>query len=199
MLFHVRMMDYPVTRRTAALRAVHWQYLDDNADIILARGPTQNDEGTLMRSSLFFIDVADRAAAERFAAEEPYNKAGAFMNTEIFRWNNALGRRQKDFQRKEGQTYWYMRGYAKPGAHHKREALLATHKAFLEPYDADFIVRGSVRNEQDEWVGSVTLVTLPDRKTAEAFAAEEPFCKNGLFERIVIERYKLGGRPGQIT
>jgi uncharacterized protein len=197
-LFHIRMVDYPVSRRTAESREKHWRYLEERAAVILGRGPTQDDEGKVMRSSLFFIDVPDRAAAERFVAEEPHNQAGCFMNVEVLRWHNVLGRRQDDFARKDGQVYWYLRGYAKPGAHVKRTSLLEQHKAYFEPHDAErFILRGSVQTDDGQWVGSANLISLPDRKSADAFAAEEPFCKNGLFERIVIERYKIGGRPGQ--
>lgn len=199
MPFHVRLTDYPVSRRTREMREAHWQYLDEQADHIIARGPTQNDDGTVMRSSLFFLDFPDRAAVERFVAEEPTNRAGAYMSVEILGWNNALGRRQRDFPRKEGQVLWYIRGDAKPGAHVRRDQLLEAHKAYLEPFDAAFIVRGSLRNDEGQWVGSVNLIALPDRKAAEVFAAEEPFCKNGLFQDVVIERFKPGGRPEQVT
>ena len=196
MLFHVRLTDFPVSRRDPSLRDAHLKYLDDRNDTIIARGPTQNDEGTQMRSGVFFIDVADRAAAERFAAEEPYNKAGGMMNTEIFGWGNPLKRTQWDFQRKDGQVYWYHRGYAKPGAHLRRKDLFEAHQAYFKRYDAEhFIVRGGVTDEDGTWAGSATLIALPDRKTAEAFAVEEPFCKNGLFERVLIERFKMGGQP----
>lgn len=196
MPFHVRLSDYPVPRRTSAMREAHWQYLDQQADHIIARGPTQSDDGTVMRSSLFFVDFADRAAVERFVAEEPTNRAGAYMSVEILGWVNALGRRQSDFPRKEGQVYWYIRGDAKPDAHLRREALLEAHKAYLKPYEAEhFIARGSLRNDAGQWIGSVNLIALPDRKTAEVFAADEPFCKNGLFKRVVIERFKPGGPP----
>lgn len=194
MLFHIRLTDYPVSRRTPALREAHWRYLEAHAERLLVRGPTLNDEGTVLRSSLFFGEFADRAAAERFIAEEPTHRAGAYMSVEMFGWGNPLKRRLSDFVRRPGQVYWYMRGYAKPGAHLRREALFETHKAYFAPWDGEhFIVRGGVTDDAGEWVGSANLIALPDRKTAEAFAAEEPFCKNGLFERMVIERFKPGG------
>ena len=118
------------------------------------------------------------------------------MHVEIFRWTNVLGRRQDDFVQKEGQVGWYLRGYAKPGAHTSREALMDQHKAYFIPHDAErFILRGSVSTDDGQWAGSANLIALPDRKAVDSFAAEEPFCKNGLFERLVIERFKFGGRP----
>lgn len=199
MLFHIRMTDYPVPRRNAALRERHWEYLDAHAEQIVARGPTQNDEGTVMRSSLCFVEMPDRTAVERFVAEEPSYQGGAYMSVEISGWVNSLNRCQRDFPRQDGDVYWYIRGYAKPGAHLKRNALLEAHKAYLNFFDPHFIVRGSIRNDEGDWLGSINLIRLQDRKAADLFAAEEPFCKAALFERVLIERFKPGGREGQIT
>jgi uncharacterized protein YciI len=200
MLFHVRMTDYPVPRRTPALRDQHWQYLDDHASHFIARGPTQTDDGSKKLSSLFFVDFPDRASVEQFVANEPNNKAGVHMHVEILRWGNPLNRKQRDFPRKDGQMYWYVRGYAKPGAHVRRQALFEAHQAYFKPFDAEsFIVRGGVTTDDGTWIGSANLLAMPDRASIDHFVAEEPFCKNGLFERVVVERFMFGGRPGQIV
>jgi uncharacterized protein YciI len=201
MLFHVRMTDYPVSRRTPQVRDQHRKYFDDHADHFIARGATHSDDGKTVRSSVIYVDFPDRPALERFIANEPCNRAGVYMSVEIFRWVNPLNRRQRDFPREEGQVLWYVRGYAKPSAHALRESLFAAHQAYFKPYDAEhFIVRGGVlADDGTTWLGSANLIALPDRESADRFAAEEPFCKNGLFERMVIERYSFGGHPGQIT
>lgn len=200
MLFHVRLTDYPVNRRNSGLRDAHWTYFEDHADHFVARGATFDDEGKAFKASIIYIDFPDRAAAESFIAHEPLNKAGVFETVEIMRWSNPLGRRQRDFARKDGQVCWYIRSWAKPGANEKHNALFAAHQAYFKPYDAEhFIVRGGVLAEDGTtWMGSANLIALPDRQAVEAFVADEPFCKNGLFDRIVIERYKFGGRPGQV-
>jgi uncharacterized protein len=200
MLFHVRMTDYPVSRRTPELRDRHWKYLDDHATHFIARGPTQSDDGKRMLSSLFYVDFPDRASVEHFVANEPNNMAGVHMHVEIFRWGNPLNKKQGDFPRKEGQTYWYVRGYAKPGAHLRRADLLDAHQAYFKSYDDEhFIVRGGAMSDEGNWVGSANLMAMPDRASIDRFVAEEPFCRNGLFERVVIERFAFGGRPGQIV
>ena len=197
MLFHVRMTDYPVSRRSDEVRAKHWKYFADHAQHFHARGMTRSDDGKRPLASVIYVDFPDRAALDHFLANEPNTQAGVYMHTEVFRWGNATGRRQTDFQRKPGQVYWYMRGYAKPGAHEQRQSLFKAHQAYFEPYNAEhFIVRGGAQSEDgSQWVGSANLIALPDRAAAEAFAAEEPFCKNGLFERMLIERYDFGGAP----
>ena len=79
--------------------------------------------------------------------------------------------------------------------------MFAARQAYFKPYDADnFIVRGGALDDDGKmWTGSANLIALPDRGSVEEFVAEEPFCKNGLFERVLIERYNFGGRPGQVT
>jgi hypothetical protein len=201
MLFHVRLTDYPVSRRGAELREAHWRYFEEHADRFIARGATRSDDGKAFKASVIYVDFADRAAVESFVASEPLNKAGVFETVEIVRWSNPLGRRQRDFARQEGQSYWYLRGWGKPGSSPRRNELLPDHLAYFKPYDAaHFIVRGgALADDGETWIGSANLIALPDRAAAEAFVAAEPFYRNGLFERFIIERYMLGGRPGQIT
>ena len=201
MLFHVRLKDFDPSRRNSALREAHWTYFEDHADHFIARGATFDDEGKIFRASVIFIDFPDRAAAEAFIADEPLNKAGIFESIEMVRWSNPLGRRQRDFVRRDGQICWYIRGYGKPDTNERRNELFAAHQAYFKPYDADnFIVRGGALDDDGKmWTGSANLIALPDRGSVEELVAEEPFCKNGLFERVLIERYNFGGRPGQVT
>ena len=49
------------------------------------------------------------------------------------------------------------------------------------------------------WEGSANLIALPSRADVEAFLADEPFYSNGLYDEVLVERYKFGGRPGQIV
>ncbi|MEV7493081.1 YciI family protein [Streptomyces anulatus] len=45
---------------------------------MILRGPTLSDEGEEHTGSVHVVDVADRAAAERFANEKPFWKAGLY-------------------------------------------------------------------------------------------------------------------------
>ncbi|MFM9972743.1 MAG: YciI family protein [Burkholderiales bacterium] len=197
MLFHVRMTDYPISRRTPELRDQHWKYLDEHAAHFIARGPTRTDDGKTMLSSIFYLDFPDRPSVEDFIANEPNNKAGVHQEVEIFGWGNPLNRRQRDFPVKEGTIYWYVRGYAKPGAYLQRKELFEAHQAYFKPYDAEhFFIRGGVTSNDGTWVGSANIVAMPDRDSIDRLVAQEPFCRNGLFERVVVERFTFGGRSG---
>src|SRR4051812_44197833 len=193
MFFHVRLYDYPVSRRTPELRTQHRQYLAEHASHLIARGAVQGDEGSGPRGSLFFMDFADRAAVEHFIFNEPNYRAGVYMSAEIFRWSNVLERKPGEYTGLEGEGLWYFRGYAKPGRDAEREKLFKQHGAYLDLHRPSIVVRGGLFDTEDKWVGSAMILKLADRKAADAFAAEEPFCRNGLFERISVERCGLAG------
>ena len=193
MFFHIRSIDYPVSRRTPEVRAVHRKYLESHAAHLIARGATQSDDGQTVRGSVYFVEFPDRASAERFIAAEPNNQAGFCMSTEVVRWNNVLERRAGTYTGKEGQVLWYIRGHAKPGIAARRDEVAEEHRAWLHARDDSIALRGGVLGDGGEWLGMALIVALPDRKAADTFAAEEPYCAKGVFERVLIERCSLAG------
>jgi hypothetical protein len=74
----------------AANRQAHLDYLRGYADRLLAAGPLQSEDGERMTGSLLILDFADRAAAEAFAAADPYAQAGLFGSVEIHRWKKVF-------------------------------------------------------------------------------------------------------------
>lgn len=64
-------------------RPAHLEYLEGHLDSLVFAGPTLTDDGGTPTGSLIIIDVADRAAAEAFAAGDPYAKAGVFESVTI--------------------------------------------------------------------------------------------------------------------
>ena len=202
MFFHVQLVDdqdHP-ERRPANVEA-HWDYFDEHRDHFVARGATLTDDFERYLSSVLFLEFDGWDAVRRFVDNEPMNRNGVYREVVIRRWSNALGRKQRDFPRREDQLYWYIRGFGKPGTNDRRNELLDAHRAYFAPYDAEqFIVRGGVLDDNGElWEGSANLIALPSRAAVDAFLAEEPFYTNGLYERVLVERYKFGGRPGQVV
>ena len=202
MHFHVRLVDGPegAVKRRHFVEA-HWRYFDDHRDHFVARGATVTDDNSVVLASVIFVEFDSWDDVRRFVANEPLNRHGAFKDVVITRWATGLTRRQRDFPRREGQVAWYIRGYGKPGVHEQRQELLQAHRAYFAPYDpAHFIARGPVLDDEGEqWQGSANLLCLPTRQDVDAFVAGEPYQKNGLYERVLIERYRFGGRPGQIV
>lgn len=72
-----------------AVRPEHLEWLKSSPELKLA-GPVLDAAGDAC-GSLLVIDVADREAAEAWAAQDPYAKAGIFASLDIRRWNHVLG------------------------------------------------------------------------------------------------------------
>lgn len=91
MLFAIVAEDKPnsVAVRLAT-RAQHLEYLKSFGDRIVAAGPTLAADGETMNGSVLIVDAADRAAAEAFAAGDPYAKAGLFARTAIAPWRKVI-------------------------------------------------------------------------------------------------------------
>jgi hypothetical protein len=72
-----------------ATREAHLAFLRDAGGVALA-GPLLDDGGR-PNGSLIVIEAADRAAAEAWAAADPYARAGLFAAVAIRPWTRAIG------------------------------------------------------------------------------------------------------------
>ena len=64
-------------------RPAHIEYLEARADQLVYGGPLFGSDNETPIGSLIIADVGDREAAEKFAAEDPYNLAGLFESVVI--------------------------------------------------------------------------------------------------------------------
>lgn len=202
MHFHIQLIDNPATpERRGVSREDHWAYFDDHRDHFVARGATTTDDMSATLSSVLFVEFDGWDSVRRFVENEPHNCNGVFEEVRIRRWNHALGRTQRDFPRKDGQVCWYIRGFGKADSNDRRNELADAHRAYFKAYDPEnFIARGGVLSDDGVlWEGSANLIALPSREAVEEFLAKEPFYTNGLYDHVLVERYKFGGRPGQVV
>ena len=74
-----------------------------------------------------------------------------------------------------------------------RAATREAHLAYLERHRDKVVLGGGLLAEDgDRRLGSVFIINVPNRKAAEAFSAEEPFRKAGLFQAVKITRMRRG-------
>jgi uncharacterized protein len=74
-----------------------------------------------------------------------------------------------------------------------RTATRDTHLAYLERHKDILVLGGGLLAEDGATrTGSVLIINVPDRKAAEAFSANEPFRKAGLFPTVKISRMRRG-------
>ena len=74
-----------------------------------------------------------------------------------------------------------------------REATREAHLAYLERHKDKLVLGGGLLADDGKTrLGSVFILNVPDRKAAEAFSADEPFRKAGLFQTTRITRMRRG-------
>ena len=70
-------------------RDAHVAYLK-SSDAVTMAGPFLDDDGN-MCGSMIVLDVADMAAAQAWADNDPYNKAGLFQSVQLQEWKKVIG------------------------------------------------------------------------------------------------------------
>jgi uncharacterized protein YciI len=72
-----------------ATREAHLAYVRETG-VVQQAGPLLDGEGA-MCGSLLILDVADMGAAEAWAKDDPYAKAGLFASVELIPWKRVIG------------------------------------------------------------------------------------------------------------
>lgn len=72
-------------------RPYHLDYAKDKGCVVLAGPLLTEGAEPKPKGSMLIIDVADRQAAEEFAANDPYAVAGLFAEVTVTPWMPALG------------------------------------------------------------------------------------------------------------
>ncbi len=72
-----------------ANRSAHLDYLKETG-VVAQAGPLLDGNGQMI-GSLIILEVADMAAAESWAANDPYAKAGLFADVQLIHWNRVIG------------------------------------------------------------------------------------------------------------
>ena len=89
MIFVFHLIDRPDSAELRQrVRPEHKVYLAAMADRIAFAGPLTKDDGQTMLGSLLAIDFEDRAAAERWMADEPFTKAGLYETVSVLPFAN---------------------------------------------------------------------------------------------------------------
>ena len=83
---------------------------------------------------------------------------------------------------------WCIHCEDKPNSLEVRQANRPAHVEYLGAFDIR--VAGPLLDDNGEMCGSCILLEAPDRAAAEAFAAEDPYAKAGLFASVSIKEFK---------
>ncbi len=79
----------------------------------------------------------------------------------------------------------------KPDHFHLRTELRDQHLAFLEANKGKLLAAGGLTGDDGTGgLGGILIVDTEDRAEAEAFIADDPFTKGGLFESVTVTRWR---------
>lgn len=86
----------------------------------------------------------------------------------------------------------------KPNHAHVRQQARAEHLAFLDANKARLLACGAKLNDDGSNAGGgVYIVDVESRAEAEAFIADDPFTKVGLFDRVLTVRWRKAYLDGR--
>jgi len=171
---------------TLEARGIHLQdqkrYVASFGERVIGYGHVVSDDGLDTLGTTFFMQLDDRAAADRFVADEPLNQAGVYERIDVHRWSNSFQKRAADYQRKGMQQY-LCTGSKIADSREFFAAHLNAHERYFKRYADSFIFRGPIRSADGvDNIGTALLLELPDHAAAQAFWNNEPFAANGGYQ-----------------
>ena len=177
-------------RRTRV--AEQTSYVENFGELVIGYGHFVSDDGGETLGTSFFMQLDDRAAVDKFVADEPMSRAGVYRRLEIHRWSNSFQKRAADYARK-GLQQFLCTGPKTGTPEFFREHLHA-HESYFASYGDSFIFRGPIRSADGaDNIGTALLIELPNRAAADRFWNEEPFARNGGYQGDVrITRWVFG-------
>jgi uncharacterized protein len=166
----------------AANIAAQKEYAKELGERLIGYGHIVSDDASHTLATTWFVQLADRAAAEAFIAADPLSRAGAYEKTDIRRWSNSFLKRAADYKRKGMQQYFCTGSKIADSAAFFAKHLHA-HESYFKEYEDSFIFRGPLRSPDGaDNIGTALLLELPDRAAAETFWNNEPFAANGGYQ-----------------
>ena len=167
-------------------------YVKSFDERVIGYGHFVSDDGRHTLGTSFFMQLDDRAAANAFITDDPMNKASVYGRVEIHRWSNSFGKRAAEYRRK-GQQQFLCTG-PKTNTPEFYRTHLHAHESYFASYGDSFIFRGPIRSADGaDNIGTALLLELPDRAAADKFWNNEPFAKNGGYQKDArIVRWVFG-------
>ena len=86
--------------------------------------------------------------------------------------------------------YFAILCFDKPGAGELREKTRPVHNAYLKEHAERMHIGGPFESDEGGIVGTLLIVNVENRAAALAFTDHEPFHKAGVFESVVVRRWR---------
>ena len=171
----------------------HRKFLDGYAEVTWYSGPLFTDDNKNAIGSLRLIEFPDRDAALAYINADPYTKAGIFEAITVERWRPGLHVRQREYPRKEGTMQFVIHGHDKPDGSARREPVGDAQLEYLNAHKDITVARGPLLDDDGvKNIGTVLILDVANKAQAEAFWADVPFNRAGVYEWTTMERWRFG-------
>ena len=90
----------------------------------------------------------------------------------------------------EGTMLFVINAFDKPGAGALRIEMRPAHIDYLKGKLPQIRAGGAMLNAEEEPIGSMLIIEADDQAAADAFAVNDPFSKQGVFERVEIRPWR---------
>jgi uncharacterized protein YciI len=193
MLFVYFMLDGPdMGTRRVELRSTHQQYLAGEGDRFFAAGPLWDDAFENMTGSIFVMDWPDRRAAAGWLQDEPFTKNGVYGYINIKAFENKWPKEGRPPVRDKLFAYFNLNSETATGP---RREFRQAHLDYLAETANHIFATGplyddSAATDMEDRVGSLYIVDYPIRAAADAWFADEPFHKNGVYADRWTQAYE---------
>ena len=135
----------------------------------------------------------DRAAAEAYVAGDGYAKAGMLEAPEIIRFVSSKRLKQGDRDPDPDLQLFVCECIDGPDAATLRPTAAADHHDYQGSIIDRYMAHGPLRNDDGKGLlGSLFLIEVADRNTAELLVANEPMTAAGVFSEVRINRWRFG-------
>lgn len=172
---------------------VHLAHLRAHADKIHFAGPLLSDHGETPIGTMAIIELPDRAAAEAYVAGDGFAKAGMLEAPEIIRFVNSKRLKQGGRDPDPDQQLFVCECIDGPDAKELRAQSAADHHDYQGSLIERYFAHGPLRNDDGTGLlGSLFLIEVTDRNTAEFLVANEPMTAAGVFSEVRINRWRFG-------
>ncbi len=177
-----------------SLCADHAHFLGQWRDALVTYGPLFR--GAAPAGYLYQTDLPSTVpeAVARFIAEDPFAQAGVYEEDIVSDWHCALATRQPTAPARSGLQGFFFHGIGKPGITEFRNTIVPAHRAHLQQKDeSNCLARGYLTDAGGKiWLGSAMVYEFESRAALDDFFRIEPYCTNGIYERVEIYDWQRG-------
>jgi len=196
--WYVRSMYVPgaAEKRQSAMDA-HLAWHAGYRDRIHFAGPLLSDDGSSPLGTMCIIELPDRAAAEEYVAGDGYAKAGMLETPTITRFVSSKRLKHADRAPDPTLQLFVAECIDGPDAATLRSQTAGDHHAYQGSIIERYMAHGPLRTDDGkELLGSLFLIEVADRNTAELLVANEPMTAGGVFGEINLHRWRFGKSLG---